>query len=758
MSIKQVNRVLKNLDRINITSDFGEREDPITHKKSDHNGIDIPDSGNNDDVIVAIASGEVKVATKSSTAGNYVQIKHAPNKDGKTVYTRYLHMKDNSLKVSKGDIIEKGKDLGIIGTTGRSTGVHLHFDVAVGGEKNYVDPKPYIEGKLNIGDSNESIKSYKVGDKIIIKGKLYFSNASDNVDREVGESQSQIYKIAKEGNHKYGIIGGYDYNENNIFDSYVRWIDEDAIIRKFDSNTKDVNLTPVAPNSFVNILNHYQQVNREIYKDFIESKPSEYKERYGKLYKRIHAEEFECKVNTNIKIPAAKSYDGYTARINAVSNWGGNSESEKQIGSTFKQTSESIVIEYYYDQNTYQLTYDSNGGYTYPDTTKPLRINRDIIYNNEDFILEGNKEFTFTKDNYEFIGWSTSKNGEVDNAFWGLSHVGNTRNWQIPKNVTLYAQYKRRIIGNFLTSESLLPDFYKTIDGANYLGLTEYADKYTNLSRQDITKINNINNFHSNDGLNDNYTIIKQVTDTSVINYFPYFQSILTPFIDNNVGMDTYIALKGCFPTFEQEHYRFLYNKNYELNDACTYVVERTDDALLIESMTGNFKHKIPKDDFKDRTVPYQLLAIGCGAGGQGGCLVQSEYGSKNLSGGNSGAASIFLINLFDAKAYITIGNNVVNINDSEDIGKDRGADGKATKIKVISNSDESAYAELILDGGFGGSVGSNNPKVASTQLKGSKKELITRINYIDGVVGKCGGNGDSYPFTITELTTDELY
>ena len=117
-----------------ITSTFGNRVHPISHQPGNmHNGIDISShSVNANAKIVAAASGEVILVvdnipgkTEYSSYGNHVIIKHS---DG--YYTLYGHMALGTIKVKVGDKVNSGQEIGTMGTTGSSTGNHLHFEIA----------------------------------------------------------------------------------------------------------------------------------------------------------------------------------------------------------------------------------------------------------------------------------------------------------------------------------------------------------------------------------------------------------------------------------------------------------------------------------------------------------------------------------------------------------------------------------------------------------------------------------------------------
>ena len=125
-----------------ITSNYGTRIDPIDlNKISFHSGIDLSAPAGTS--IVASADGVVyEVGYNELALGNYVYIKH--DFDGVLLYTIYGHMEDNSIVVKVGDKVKAKQKIGIIGSTGRSTGVHLHFMISKNkisfDEKDLIDP------------------------------------------------------------------------------------------------------------------------------------------------------------------------------------------------------------------------------------------------------------------------------------------------------------------------------------------------------------------------------------------------------------------------------------------------------------------------------------------------------------------------------------------------------------------------------------------------------------------------------------------
>lgn len=118
-----------------ITSNYGPRTSPTGGASSNHQGIDIGASYGAD--IVAAAAGTVKAASYSSAAGNYIMIDH-----GGGLYTVYMHA--SSLVVSPGQTVTAGQVIAKVGSTGISTGNHLHFGVSLNG--SYVSPWSYLGG------------------------------------------------------------------------------------------------------------------------------------------------------------------------------------------------------------------------------------------------------------------------------------------------------------------------------------------------------------------------------------------------------------------------------------------------------------------------------------------------------------------------------------------------------------------------------------------------------------------------------------
>jgi murein DD-endopeptidase MepM/ murein hydrolase activator NlpD len=116
-----------------MSSRYGWRTDPISGKRSMHTGLDF--AGRAGSEIVAVASGVVTWAGRDGAYGNTVEISH-----GGDYVTRYSHNKENL--VAPGDLVRKGETIALMGSSGRATGTHVHYEVYKNGRS--VDPSSYV--------------------------------------------------------------------------------------------------------------------------------------------------------------------------------------------------------------------------------------------------------------------------------------------------------------------------------------------------------------------------------------------------------------------------------------------------------------------------------------------------------------------------------------------------------------------------------------------------------------------------------------
>ncbi len=117
-----------------ITSKFGKRTDPINNKKGFHVGVDI--RGKHGTKIRATAAGTVVKAFKNGGYGNYVEIDH-----GNGYRTVYGHMQNYVVK--KGEAVKRGQIIGLVGSSGRSLGPHLHYEIRL--HRQPVNPAKFMQ-------------------------------------------------------------------------------------------------------------------------------------------------------------------------------------------------------------------------------------------------------------------------------------------------------------------------------------------------------------------------------------------------------------------------------------------------------------------------------------------------------------------------------------------------------------------------------------------------------------------------------------
>jgi murein DD-endopeptidase MepM/ murein hydrolase activator NlpD len=117
-----------------LTSDYGMRTHPVLGGRRAHKGIDLASPTGTP--VYAPADGMVGKAEWFSSYGLYIQVEH-----GGDLQTRYGHL--SRLNVAAGQFVKKGDLIGYVGSTGRSTGSHLHYEVRVAGEA--VNPLPYMQ-------------------------------------------------------------------------------------------------------------------------------------------------------------------------------------------------------------------------------------------------------------------------------------------------------------------------------------------------------------------------------------------------------------------------------------------------------------------------------------------------------------------------------------------------------------------------------------------------------------------------------------
>ena len=127
---------------IDLSSSFGVRSDPFGRGPAMHSGLDFR-SGHGDPVR-ATANGKVVTAGWNGGYGKMVEIDH-----GNDITTRYGHLSEIDVKV--GQTVRVGQTIGRVGSTGRSTGPHLHYETRIDGDA--VDPQKFLRAGLRLGNA-----------------------------------------------------------------------------------------------------------------------------------------------------------------------------------------------------------------------------------------------------------------------------------------------------------------------------------------------------------------------------------------------------------------------------------------------------------------------------------------------------------------------------------------------------------------------------------------------------------------------------
>lgn len=127
------------------SSSYGYRRDPFNNQAAFHAGMDFP--GRHGEPILAAAAGKVSFAGQRTGYGNVVEVTH-----GNGLMTRYAHLSGFDTRVGKQ--VARGEQIARMGSTGRSTGDHLHFEVRVKGEP--VNPRPFLEAPRDVREVQNS--------------------------------------------------------------------------------------------------------------------------------------------------------------------------------------------------------------------------------------------------------------------------------------------------------------------------------------------------------------------------------------------------------------------------------------------------------------------------------------------------------------------------------------------------------------------------------------------------------------------------
>jgi murein DD-endopeptidase MepM/ murein hydrolase activator NlpD len=128
------------------TSSYGRRRDPFNGLMAFHAGIDFP--GAYRQPILAASDGKIIFAGPKAGYGNCIEVDH-----GHAIVTRYAHLSGFDARV--GQTVRRGQQIGRMGSTGRSTGTHLHFEVRVNGAA--INPRPFLEARNDVLETRQTV-------------------------------------------------------------------------------------------------------------------------------------------------------------------------------------------------------------------------------------------------------------------------------------------------------------------------------------------------------------------------------------------------------------------------------------------------------------------------------------------------------------------------------------------------------------------------------------------------------------------------
>lgn len=216
-----------------ITSNYGMRIHPISGEKKMHTGVDIADGSTPGTTnIIAVQDGIVTYPSNGNTVscptsssldgcgggyGNYVMIQHS---DG--VISLYAHLHQNSITVRKGDVVKQGQVIGKMGSSGNSTGTHLHFELRSGGStKNPLgfvsmdNPRPKIENVGYIsGDSNKQSVC------LTLKAAGFSDNSVGALLTNIGHESSFNPTAVGDNGTSYGLCQWHNDRNANLKAAY----------------------------------------------------------------------------------------------------------------------------------------------------------------------------------------------------------------------------------------------------------------------------------------------------------------------------------------------------------------------------------------------------------------------------------------------------------------------------------------------------------------------------------------------------------
>ncbi|MCY8301588.1 phage tail tape measure protein [Bacillus spizizenii] len=276
-----------------VTSKFGQQEKGL--RSTPHKGVDFA-NGKQGDPVKALLGGKVQIAGYSKTAGNWVVIQQ----DDGTV-AKYMHMQ-KGLKVSAGDTVKSGQTIGKVGSTGHSTGAHLHLQIEQNGTP--IDPQKYMEDigtSISDASSAEAERQQAIAqaksDLVSLQGDIdsvddqiqelryeIVQSKLDEFDKRIGDYDLKIAKNQALASHylsdskefrKYTTEQKKALTEQQkIQNQKVTWIQKEISTNKSLNSAQKAQLKEELKQAKIDLINYQEEV-RELQGQLIQSKVDE---------------------------------------------------------------------------------------------------------------------------------------------------------------------------------------------------------------------------------------------------------------------------------------------------------------------------------------------------------------------------------------------------------------------------------------------------------------------------------------------------
>lgn len=276
-----------------VTSKFGQQEKGL--RSTPHKGVDFA-NGKQGDPVKALLGGKVQIAGYSKTAGNWVVIKQ----DDGTV-AKYMHMQ-KGLKVSAGDTVKSGQTIGKVGSTGHSTGAHLHLQIEQNGTP--IDPQKYMEGigtSISDASSAEAERQQAIAqaksDLVSLQGDIdsvddqiqelryeIVQSKLDEFDKRIGDYDLKITKNQALASHYLSDSKEYRKytteqkkaltEQQKIQSQKVAWIQKEISTNKSLNSAQKAQLKEELKQAKIDLINFQEEV-RELQGQLIQSKVDE---------------------------------------------------------------------------------------------------------------------------------------------------------------------------------------------------------------------------------------------------------------------------------------------------------------------------------------------------------------------------------------------------------------------------------------------------------------------------------------------------